>query len=105
MLQNEKKIDMIRSMEDSSFQPPINQYNYSSPEMPKKPKKFIYVILFLIILVGFFLTRNLFFGSSKQKEEPGITPTPTEYQFPTDTPVLSPTVSESKRTTAPTTKL
>ena len=91
-------------MEDSSFQPPINQYNYSSPEMPKKPKKFIYVILFLIILVGFFLTRNLFFGSSKQKEEPSITPTPTEYQFPTDTPVLSPTVSESKPTTAPTTK-
>jgi len=91
-------------MEDSSFQSPINQFNYSSPEVPKKPKKFIYVVLFLIILVGFLLTKNFFFGSNKQKEVPSITPTPTEYQFPTDTPALSPTVSESEPTATPTTK-
>lgn len=93
-------------MEDSSFQSPINQFNYSSPEMPKKPKKFIYVILFLIILVGFFLTKNLFFGSSKQKQTPVVTPTPTEFQFPTDTPTpsASPTAGAEKPTVTPTTK-
>ena len=93
-------------MEDSSFQPPINQFNYSSSEMPKKPKKFIYVIIFLVILVGFFLTKNIFFGSGSQKQEPEITPTPTEYQFPTDTPVpsISPAVEEEKPTVAPTVK-
>ncbi len=93
-------------MEDSSFQSPINQFNYSSPEMPKKPKKFIYVVIFLIILVVFFLTKNFFFGSSKQKEAPVTTPSPTEYQFPTDTPTpsVNPTTEAGKPTTSPTTK-
>ncbi len=92
-------------MEDSSFQSPVNQFNYSSAEIPKKPKKFIYVIILLVILVGFFLTKNFFFGSNKQKEVPIITPTPTEYQFPTDTPIPStnPT-SEPKSTVTPATK-
>ncbi len=36
-------------------------------ETPRKPKKFIYITLFLVILVGFFLTKNLFSGSNKQK--------------------------------------
>lgn len=93
-------------MEDSSFQSPVNQFNYSSPEMPKKPKKFIYVIIFLVIIVAFFLTKNLFFGSSKQKPEPSVTPTPTEFQFPTDTPTpsVSPTTEVSIPTAVPTTK-
>ncbi|MBF8249863.1 MAG: lytR [Candidatus Levybacteria bacterium] len=95
-------------MEDSSFQSPISQFNYASPEIPKKPKKFIYVIIFLVILVGFFLTKNLFFGSGKQKETPNTAPTPTsaEYQFPTDTPEpsVSPTVGEEEPTVAPTAK-
>lgn len=90
-------------MEDSSFQSPVNQFNYSA-ETPKKPKKFIYVVILLVILGGFFLTKNLFFGSSKQEQLPVTTPTPTEYQFPTDTPTLSPTLSESKPTTTPTAK-
>lgn len=90
-------------MENSSFQSPINQFNYSS-EMPKKPKKFFYLIIFLIVLVGFFLTRNLFFGSNKQKGTPSITPTPTEFQFPTDTPALSPTSETEKPTAVPTAK-
>lgn len=93
-------------MEDSSFQSPVHQLNYSSTEIPKKPKKFIYVILFLVILVGFFLTKNFFSGSDKQKQVPGITPTPTEYQFPTDTPIpsVNPT-NEPKSTITPTTKV
>jgi hypothetical protein len=93
-----------RGMEDSSFQSPINQFNYSSPEIPKKPKKFIYIVIFLVILVVFFLTRSLFFGSSKQKEVPSATPTPTEYQFPTDTPSpsVSPVDEEESPTAVPT---
>lgn len=89
-------------MEDSSFQSPVNQFNYSA-EAPKKPKKFFYVILFLIIIVVFFLTRNFFFGSNKQKEETKITPTPTEYQFPTDTPApsISPADEAEKPTATP----
>jgi len=89
-------------MEDSSFQSPISQFNYASPEIPKKPKKFFYLIIFLVVLVGFFLIKNLFFGSSKQKDVPSITPTPTEYQFPTDTPALSPTAEAEKTPTTPT---
>lgn len=91
-------------MEDSSFQSPISQFNYSAPEIPKKPKKFFYVIIFLVILVVFFLTKNFFFGANKSKQTPTITPTPTEFQFPTDTPALSPTVEAEKPTVAPTTK-
>ena len=91
-------------MEDSSFQSPINQFNYST-ETPKKPKKFIYIVIFLIILIGFFLTKNLFFGSDKQKEAAVATPTPTEFQFPTDTPALSPTTEHaSSPTVSPTAK-
>lgn len=89
-------------MEDTSFQSPIAQFNYASPETPKKPKKFIYLIIFLVIVVGFFLTRNLFSGSNKQAETPTNTPTPTEFQFPTDTPVpsVSPSPTESAKPTA-----
>jgi len=93
-------------MEDQSFQSPINQFNYSSPEMPRKPKKFIYIVIFLVIIVVFFLTKSLFFGSSKQNEESNTTPAPTEYQFPTDTPApsVSPATEEGKTTVSPTTK-
>jgi len=95
-------------MEDSSFQSPVNQFNYTSPEVPKKPKKFVYIILLLIIIVGFFLTRSLFFGSSQQEETSTETPTPTEYQFPTDTPTpsISPAEEEEEEpTVVPTAKV
>lgn len=105
MLQNEGKIDIISNMEDSSFQAPISQFNYSS-ETPKKPKKFFYFIIFLVILGGFFLVRNLFFGASEQKQTPKITPSPTEYQFPTDTPApsINPAAETGAPTVSPTTK-
>jgi hypothetical protein len=83
-------------MEDSSFQSPINQYNYSSPEMLKKPKKFIYLLIFIVIVGCFFLIKNIFFGAGKSKEIPAVTPTPTEFQFPTDTP--APSVSPTEET-------
>jgi cytoskeletal protein RodZ len=90
-------------MEDSSFQSPVNQFSYNS-ETQKKPKKFVYLIILLVILGGFFLIRNFFFGPNKEKQTSETTPTPTEYQFPTDTPVpsISPTVEIEKPTVAPT---
>jgi len=90
-------------MEDSSFQSPISQYNYSSSEMPKKPKKFVYFTIFIIIVVVFFLFKSIFSGSSKTKETPNVTPAPTEFQFPTDTPApsVSPTEEKVEATTSP----
>jgi hypothetical protein len=93
-------------MEDSSFQSPINQYNYSSLETPKKPKKFIYLLIFIVIVGCFFLIKNIFFGTGKSKEIPAVTPTPTEFQFPTDTPVpsVSPTEETGEITVTPAAK-
>ena len=93
-------------MEDSSFQSPINQYNYSSPEMPKKPKKFIYLLIFIVIVGCFFLIKNIFFGAGKSKEIPSVTPVPTEFQFPTDTPApsISPTEEAGETTVTPAAK-
>jgi len=90
-------------MEDSSFQSPVNQFNYSPAEQTKKPKKLIYLIILVVILGGFFLVRGLFFGSAPQEETPEITPTPTEYQFPTDTPAVSPTGEAKETAVSPTT--
>jgi hypothetical protein len=91
-------------MEDSSFQSPINQFSYSS-ETAKKPKKFVYVVIFIVIVAGFFLARSFFSGPKKQTQVSEITPTPTEYQFPTDTPAPSISPSEeTKETPTPTSK-
>ena len=76
-------------MEDSSFQSPVAQFNYQSPQTQKKSRKLLYIVFFVIILVMvFWLFQGLFSGSKSEKKAP-ITPTPTEYQFPTDTPVPS----------------
>lgn len=96
-------------MEDSSFQSPISQFNYGAPETPKKPKRFIYLLIFLAVVVLFFLTRGLFSGSGKNKTVPTPTPTTVEFQFPTDTPTpsasptasVSPTVSPAAKTVNP----
>ncbi len=91
-------------MEDSSFQSPVSQFNYQSPQTQKKSKKFLYIILFVIFLViVFWLFQGLFSGAKRQKTTPNITPIPTEYQFPTDTPVPSANPTAAP-TIAPTTK-
>lgn len=92
-------------MEESSFQSPVSQFNYSTPQPAKKSKKFLYIILFVILLVGItFMFQKFFFGSKDEKNASVISPTPTEYQFPTDTPEPSPTGEEAKPTVVPTTK-
>lgn len=91
-------------MEDSSFQSPVNQFNYSSPPPTSKSKKFLKLAIFAIILIGLIWgVQNLFFAG-KEAKPVGITPTPTEYQFPTDAPTPSPTVEAEKPTIIPTTK-
>ena len=90
-------------MEDSSFQSPVAQFNYQSPQTQKKSRKILYIILLVIFLVvAFWISQNLFSGSERDKKAP-ITPTPTEYQFPTNTPV--PSAGPTKEpTTAPVVK-
>ena len=79
-------------MEDSSTQSPISQFNYQSPQSGGKSKKFLKLIIFAIIVIGLIWgIQKLFFGGSKEEKTVAITPTPTEYQFPTDTPAPSPT--------------
>jgi len=86
-------------MEEASFQSPVAQFNYQSPQTQKKSRKFLYIIFFVIILViAFWLFQGLFSGSKSKTQAP-ITPTPTEYQFPTDTPVPSANPTEEPTTT------
>jgi len=48
----------------------------------------------------------MFFGSSQQKQVASVTPTPAEFQFPTDTPQpsISPTEETGETTITPTAK-
>ncbi|MBI4089725.1 MAG: LytR C-terminal domain-containing protein [Candidatus Levybacteria bacterium] len=93
-------------MEDSSFQAPVSQLNYSSPRSSNRSKNFLYIIIFAILLIGIFLgAQKLFFSTNRESETAIITPTPTEFQFPTDTPTPSITpTSEPKPTATPTAK-
>lgn len=97
-------------MEESSFQSPINQFNYSSSQTPKKSRRLLFVVVFIfLVIIFFFAIQKFFFASSDQVETIEITPTPTEYQFPTDTPTPQPSLTEeptgaAKATATPTTK-
>jgi len=94
-------------MEDSLLQPPVSQFNYSTPAPAGKSKKFLKLIVFAIILIGLIWgVQKLFFGGSQESKPVASTPTPTEYQFPTDTqgPSVSPTGSATEPTASPTTK-
>ena len=94
-------------MEDNSLQSPASQFNYQSPQPMNKSRKFLKLIIFAIILVGLIWgIQKLFFGGSRESKPVETIPTPTEYQFPTDTPApsISPTDEPAKATAAPTVK-
>ncbi len=94
-------------MEDSSLQSPVSQFNYSSPQPASKSKKILKLIIFAIVLIGLIWgIQKLFFGAKSEEKPVAITPTPTEYQFPTDTPApsISPTNEPAKPSATPTTK-
>src|SRR3989344_1917157 len=81
---------------------------YTPTAAPKKPnKRFRKLLFFLVVLLflsgaGFFLYQS-FFGSSSQPEETtSVTPTPTEFIFPTSEPTSDVTESPTQTTTIPT---
>jgi len=89
-------------MEESLVQSPVSQFNYPTSPPSNKSKKFLKIVIFAAILVALIWgVQKLFFGQSQEKKPVAVTPTPTEYQFPTDTPI--PTANPTREpTTAPT---
>lgn len=96
-------------MNDNQFQPPLAQANYTNPSSSKS-KKFLFMFIFLLLLGGVgYLGVRYFLPSKNETKSLTITPTPTEYQFPTDTPTPQATPTASLRSTVkptagPTTK-
>ena len=88
-------------MEESAFPTPaINK-------SPKKSKRFLFLILAIVIIIIIIFAGNKLLGSKNDKENSEITPTPTEFQIPTDTPEPSPSeepTSTPKPTSSPTPK-
>lgn len=93
------------TFDNSSFTPGEYRSPQASRVTSRSSKKILLFFLVLVLLaIGWFgITK---FGGSKQEKQSvktEITPTPTEYQFPTDTP--APSVSPaSKETPTPTPK-
>jgi hypothetical protein len=91
-------------MEDNQFQPPLGQVKYTNSSS-NKSKKFLFMFIFLLLLVGVgFITTKYCLKSEKQTKSLTIVPTPTEYQFPTDTPTPQATPTASLKKVTPTTK-
>ena len=88
-------------MEESAFPTPaINK-------APKKSKRFLFLVGAIIIIAIIIFAGPRFLGSKDKKESSQITPTPTEFQIPTDTPEPSPSeepTSTPKPTSSPTPK-
>ncbi len=105
MLQKIEIVDIIRVMNGNQFQPPLGQANYPNQGLGKS-KKFLFMFIFLLLLIGTgYLTARYFLPSKNETKSLTITPTPTEYQFPTDTPTPEASPTATLRPTAgPTTK-
>ncbi len=73
-------------MDGNQFQAPMGQTSYPA-QGSSKSKKFLFLLISLIILgvVGYLGVRY-FQPAKNETKSLTITPTPTEYQFPTDTP-------------------
>ncbi len=88
-------------MEDSAFPTP------SINKSPKKSKRFLFLVVVIVIILIIIFAGPRFLGSKNNKESSKITPTPTEFQIPTDTPAPSPSGEPSstpKPTNSPTPK-
>lgn len=86
-------------MEDQAFPTP------AITKPPKNRKRFVYLLIAIVIVLIIIFAGNKFLGSKNNKESSKITPTPTEFQIPTDTPEPSPTdepTSTPKPTNTPT---
>ena len=88
-------------MEDSAFPTP------AITKSPKKSKRFLFLVVAIVIIIAVFFLGSNFLGSKNKKESSKITPTPTEFQIPTDTPAPSSTEEPTltpKPTSSPTPK-
>ncbi len=88
-------------MEDSAFPTP------AITKSPKKSKRFLFLVVAIVIIIIIFFLGSNFLGSKNKKENSEITPTPTEFQIPTDTPTPSSSeepTSTPKPTSSPTPK-
>lgn len=79
-------------------QTPTRHYTFERGGNAKK-KRALFLLVFLLIAGGLVFGASRFLGSSTQQEEAAVSPTPTEFIFPTDTP--APTEEED---TTPTPK-
>ena len=82
-------------MEDSTLQ--TGALNQS----PKRSKFLIFFVISIFIIVGAFGAWQ-FFGAKSQEEEKIPTPTPTEFQLPTEKPTPEATKEEPANTPSPT---
>lgn len=81
-------------MEDQSF---IPTERYVSQRQKPEVKKLLFLIIPIVLILGggIFLGKNIIGGSSETEITPTLTPTPTEFIFPTETPTATPSVSIS----------
>ena len=76
---------------------------FSIPQK-KSPKRFIYLVAVVLIIVIIFGTSRFFVGGKNQKTKPAPTPTKIE-ETVTPTPSEEPTPTENKTTTTTTKKI
>lgn len=90
-------------MDDSTIQAPMLERSYDLPESQRRPKRFIPIVIILVILaIVIFGGKILLSPKKTEKIKVPSTPTPTEFEFPTDAPV--PSVSPIPQELSPTPK-
>lgn len=78
-------------MEDSMFQ--SSSFEQSFKKSKKSKRILLIIIAIVIILIVFFSSKKLLGSKNQKTEKTGITPTPTEYIFPTEAPTITSTPS------------
>lgn len=89
-------------MGEEVFERPSYSYSYDATYGKKKNPRFLRLLAMLLILVGVgvFMVNTLFNSSSTSlEEEIALTPTPTDFVFPTDTPTPTPQPTSSPSAT------
>lgn len=88
-------------MENTTLQPNVLD------KSPKRSKFIIFFIISIVIIIAIFGGWSFLSSRTENTEGPNVTPTPAEYQLPTDSPSGSPTpeVTPTKKlTVSPTSK-
>lgn len=83
-------------MEDAGFQDTAPAFKVPSK---RSPKRFIYLVIGVIVLILIFVLASRFFSSSNKKETNKITPTPTVAEKITNTPTPEISVTPTEKPT------